>query len=160
MSQNYGYRHVSAEKWALVTAKCEAFVAELQDGLSPITQDQKQRAVRMGDGSIAFVEQAVEVGARNIGMLPRNFDMDELLRDVQSRQRLHALRIELTRVLELVHNAEVAHGSDAMSGALDVYHHTKNSEGLGVEALRKMMGKRFERGPQEAPAGNVPAATA
>lgn len=149
MSQNYGDRHVSAEKWALISEKVEAFMTELGEALSPVTEDQKLRAVRMGDGSVAFVEQAVEVAVKNPGMLPRNFDVDELQRDMVSRQRLHSLRLDLMKVLEKVHNAEVAHGSDAMSGALEVYNFTKSAEGEGVESLRKMMGKRFERSPQQ-----------
>lgn len=155
MSQNYGYRHVSAEKWALISEKVEAFMTELGDALSPVTEDQKLRAVRMGDGSVAFVEQAVEVATKNLGMLPRNFDVEELQRDMVSRQRLHSLRLDLMKVLERVQNAEVAHGSDAMSGALDVYHFTKSAEGEGIESLRKMMGKRFERSPQQEEAAPV-----
>ena len=149
MSQNYGYRHVSAERWALISEKCEALAVEAQDALSPMSEDQKVRSVRMGDGSIAFVEKAVEVATENLGMLPRNFDMDELLRDIESRQRLHALRLKLTRLLEQVQNAEVAHGSDAMSDTLEIYSFTKNAEGQGVDALRRLMGKRFERAPQK-----------
>lgn len=154
MSQNYGYRHVSAEQWAGITQKCETFISELQQALSPMTAEQKQRVVRMGDGSVAFVDKAIEVASENPGLLPRNFDLDELRRDEESRGRMRAMAMKLTRLLEQVQNAEVAHGSDAMAGALDIYAFAKTAgDGEGVEALKRMMGKRFERtGQKEAPA--------
>jgi hypothetical protein len=154
MSQNLGYRHVSAEQWGNVCKLWDDFVNELEKSLSPMTADQKLRVVRMGDGSVAFVEKAMEIATDNPGMLPGNFDLDELKRDELARQRMRSMGMKLTKVLEKVQNAEVAHGSDAMAGSLDIYAIAKTSgDSEGVEALKKMLGKRFERSaPKETPA--------
>jgi hypothetical protein len=154
MSQNYGYRHVSAEQWDRICKMCEDFLNELDQALSPMTADQKLRVVRMGDGSVAFVGKAIELADDNPGMLPGNFDLDELKRDELARQRMRSMNMKLTKVLEKVQNAEVAHGSDAMAGSLDIYAFAKTSgDSEGVEALKKMLGKRFERaGHKDVPA--------
>ena len=32
MSQNYGYRHVSAEQWDAICKKCDDFINEIEAG--------------------------------------------------------------------------------------------------------------------------------
>jgi len=157
MSQNYGNRHVSADKWNAIGQAFGMLQQELKDALSVTTGEQRQRAVRMGDGSVAFVEKAIEVAKQNQDLLRRGFDLDELQRDVDSRKRLHALELQLTQMLEQVHNAVVAHGSDAMSGALEVYSAVKDDDGEGADGLRRLLGKRFVR---TAPKGEPEAVSA
>ena len=153
MSQNYGNRHVSAEKRTAIATALSAFSGEVQEALSPLTAAQRKGAVRMGDGSVAFVEKAIEIGKNNPDLLRRGFDIAELERDLDSRAYLHSLELQVTQVLELVRNAVIAHGSDAMVGGLEVYASVKDDEGEGVNALRKLLGKRFERaGHKDVPA--------
>jgi hypothetical protein len=145
MSQNYGNRHVSAEKWDAIDARFVELQREVKDAVSVISGEQRQRALRMGDGSVAFVDKALEVARQNPGLLRRSFDIDEFQRDVESRRRLHAFEMQLTQMLEQVRNAAIAHGSDAMSGALEVYASVKDDEGDGADGLRRLLGKRFVR---------------
>lgn len=155
MSQNYGSRHASAEEWNSVNASVDAFNQRLVQMASPMTADQKQRAVRMGDGSVAFVDKALEVAEGNPGILTRAFDLEEVKRDRASAAQFRNLRLKLLQAIELCQNAEIAHGSDAMAGALDIYHFAKAADGVGVgvDAMRKLMGKRFERaGHKDVPA--------
>lgn len=149
MSQNYGYRHVSADQWNSIGVKVDELMNEVTQMASPMTADQKQRAVRMGDGSIPFVDKAIEIADGNPGILPRWFDLDEVKRDRFAADRFRSLRLKLMQLQELCANAEVAHGSDAMAGGLDIYHFAKSAEGVGVDSMRKLLGKRFERGPQK-----------
>jgi ribosomal 50S subunit-associated protein YjgA (DUF615 family) len=144
-NQNYGNRHVSAEQWNIIGLAFGTLQQELRDALSVTTGEQRQRAVRMGDGSVAFVEKSIEVAKQNQDLLRRGFDLDELQRDFESRKRLHALELQLTQMLEQVRNAVVAHGSDAMAGALEIYGAVQDDEGEGADALRKLLGKRFVR---------------
>lgn len=110
-----------------------------------MTAEQKLRAVRMGDGSVAFVDKAIELGDAHPDMLPRSFDMDELKRDRFAAAQFRSVRLKLMQAIELCQNAEVAHGSDAMAGALDIYNFAKAAKGEGVDAMRKLLGKRFDR---------------
>lgn len=143
--QNYGNRHVSAETWGAIGLSYDNFLAELKVALSSMTGDERKSAVRMGDGSVPFVEHARVIGKENPDLLRRGFDMEEFERDVETRKRLHDLELRMTQTLELVRNAATAHGSDAMVGALEIYAAVKDDEGEGVALLRKLLGKRFER---------------
>jgi hypothetical protein len=151
MTQNYGNRHVSAEQWDAIGLAFGNLQQAIKNALSVITGEQRQRAVRMGDSSVAFVDKALEVARQNPDLLRRGFDIDEFQRDVESRRRLHALEMQLTQLLEQVRNAAIAHGSDAMSGALEVYSSVKDDDGDGADGLRRLLGKRFVRtAPKEA----------
>ena len=86
MSQNYGNRHVSAEKWDAIDARFVELQREVKDAVSVISGVQRQRVLRMGDGSVAFVDKALEVARQNPGLLRRSFDIDEFQRDAESRQ--------------------------------------------------------------------------
>jgi len=145
MSQNYGNRHVSAEQWDAIDARFVELQREVKGAVSVISGEQRQRVLRMGDGSAAFVDKALEVARQNPGLLRRNFDINEFQRDVESRRRLHAFEMQLTQMLEQVRNAAIAHGSDAMSGALEVYASVKDDDGDGADGLRRLLGKRFVR---------------
>jgi hypothetical protein len=154
---NYGYLHVSSEQWDRVVKMCDDFLAKLDSALSPITAEQKHRVVRMGDGFVAFVGKAIEIADDNPGMLRGNFDLEELKRDELARQRMRSLGMKLTKGLEKVQNAEVAHGSDAMAGSLDVYAFAKAAgDSEGGEELKKMLGKRFERSTPKEKAAPAP----
>lgn len=96
-------------------------------------------------GSVAFVDKAIEVADAHPDMLARSFDMDELKRDRFAAAQFRGMRLKLMQAMELCQNAEVAHGSDAMAGALDIYNFAKAARGEGVDAMRKLLGKRFER---------------
>ena len=70
MTQNYG-NHVSAEQWNTIGLAFGTLQQEVRDALSVTTGDQRQRAVRMGDGSVAFVEKSIEVAKQNQELLRR-----------------------------------------------------------------------------------------
>ncbi|BDU18057.1 hypothetical protein [Lysobacter auxotrophicus] len=64
---------------------------------------------------------------------------------------------KLTRLLEQLRNAETALGSDVMVTAREGYAVLKAvGKGDGLEALKKLLAKRFASGPRE-PAAKVPA---
>jgi hypothetical protein len=153
MSQNYGSRHASAAEWSDFNQQVDSISTRIQQMASPMTADQKQRAMRMGDGSVAFVDKAIEIADSNLEMLPRAFDLDEVKRDRYAAAQFRGLRLKLMQMLELCTNAEIAHGSDAMAGGLDIYAFAKSAEGAGVDTMRKLLGKRFERaGHKDVPA--------
>jgi len=132
-------------KWTTIGLALGTLQQQVRDVLSVTTGEQRRRAVHMGDDSMGFVEKSIEVAKQKQDLLRRGFDLDELQRDFDSRKRLHALELQLTQLLEQVHNAVVAHGSDAMSGALEIYASVQDDDGEGADALRKLLGKRFVR---------------
>ena len=145
MAQNFAATHLSNEQWAAVDAAIDQLTAALEPALVALSTDQRQRVVKMGDGSEAFCRTALDVIAQNAGLMPRNFDIDEMRRDLASHDALSARVVRLTRLLEKAHHTDMALGSDAMVAALEGYAFLKTAgKHEGVDALKKLLGKRFD----------------
>ena len=145
MSQNVMSRHLAADQWALIDDAIKNLIDALEPALVALTADQRQRIVKMGDGSEAFCRKALDVISENVELMPRNFDVEEMRRDLTSHDALHTRIVRLTRLIEKAHDTDMALGSDVMVAALEGYSFLKTSgKAEGVDALRKLLGKRFE----------------
>jgi hypothetical protein len=145
MSQNVMSRHLAVDQWALIDDAIKNLIDVLEPALIALTADQRQRIVKMGDGSEAFCRKALDVISENVELMPRNFDVEEMRRDLTSHDALHTRIVRLTRLLEKAHDTDMALGSDVMVAALEGYSFLKTSgKAEGVDALRKLLGKRFE----------------
>jgi hypothetical protein len=155
MTQNFVSRHLDDSQWVAVDQAIDALNTALEPLLVAMAADQRRRAVKMGDGSEAFCRQALNVITENIALMPRNFDLDEMRRDLGSHDALHARAVRLTRLMEKVHDTDTALGSDAMVAALEGYTFLKAAgKGEGIDTLRKMLGRRFDNNghkPEAAP---------
>lgn len=145
MSQNVMSRHLAADQWALIDDAIKNLIDALEPALVALTADQRQRIVKMGDGSEAFCRKALDVISENVELMSRNFDVEEMRRDLTSHDALHTRIVRLTRLIEKAHDTDMALGSDVMVAALEGYSFLKTSgKAEGVDALRKLLGKRFE----------------
>jgi hypothetical protein len=161
MTQNFASRHLDDSQWVAVDQAIDALNTALEPLLVALAADQRRRAVKMGDGSEAFCRQALNVISENIALMPRNFDLDEMRRDLHSHDALHARAVRLTRLMEKVHDTDTALGSDAMMAALEGYTFLKAAgKGEGVDTLRKMLGRRFDGNGHKAETTVMAAATA
>ncbi|MDR7133406.1 hypothetical protein J2X06_000590 [Lysobacter niastensis] len=156
MNQNYAQQHLSAEQWAQADAAINALTAALEPMLVALSLDERQRVVKMGDGSVAFCRTALDVIAENAALMPRSFDIEEMRRDLASHDALNARVVRLTKLLEKAHHTDMALGSDVMVAALEGYSYLKTAgKREGVEALRKLLGRRFEgNGSRSETSGN------
>lgn len=143
MGQNLASVHYTDEQWAPVDSAINALADAIRGMMVPLGSTARRRVVKMGDGSEAFCRKAADVAADNLGVMPRNFDLDEFRRDLATHDALNGRIVRLTQLLEQMRNTEMALGSDAMVAALEAYSFLKNSEGEGVEELRRMLGERF-----------------
>jgi hypothetical protein len=101
--------------------------------------------VKMGEGSEAFCRTALDVISENASLMPRNFDIDEMRLDLEAHDSLNTRIVRLTQLLEKAHHTDMALGSDAMVAALEGYAYLKTAgKAEGVDALRKLLGRRFE----------------
>ena len=143
MTQNYG-KHVSAEQWNTIGLAFGMLQQEVRDALSvtPVISASARCAWAMARWPSSRSRSRSRSRTRNCFVA---VDLDELQRDFESRKRLHTLELQLTQMLEQVRNAVVAHGSDAMAGALEIYGAVQDDEGEGADTLRKLLGKRFVR---------------
>jgi hypothetical protein len=145
MSQNYVHRHLSSDQWAQIDQAFDVLVQAMEPALVALSPDQRLRAVKMGDGSEAFCRKALDVLSENVAMMPRNFDLDEMRRDLASHDALHTRIVRLTRLLEKAKDTDTALGSDVMVAALEGYAHLKASgKADGVHGLQRLLGKRFD----------------
>ena len=158
MGQNLASTHFSDDQWGQVDAAIAALWTALEPILVPLNATARRRVVKMGDGSEAFCRKAADAAAENLGVMPRNFDLEEMRRDLATHDALNARMVRITQLQEQLRNTDMALGSDAMVAALEAYSFLKNAgEGAGVEELRRMLSKRFEGNGQrsEAPAEPV-----
>lgn len=150
MGQDTCSHETTVERWAAVRESYEAFAGRLAEALSSMTDRQRQRAIRLDDGSLGFVEKLVDIASRNPEMLPPDFDLDGLRRDLEARQRVRSLAMDLIHQLQVL---QAAHGADAMSAAFDI-HADRKTEGDEAKALRLLMGPGFEQATASRPASD------
>ncbi len=112
-----------------------------------INQDDLQTVLRLGDKSRSFVEKAMEVATQNQGFLPRDFDVEEMRKDINLFESLFAVRQALMKLSENVDNTYTVVGSEAYLAALIVYNYAKSSAvgTAGLDGTIDELGKRFAR---------------
>jgi hypothetical protein len=72
--------------------------------------------------------------------------------DLAAIDKLRPRMLRLSRLSERASDTDIALGSDVMTTALQVYGLLKlTGAGEGLEAMRRDLGTRFERGPRMAP---------
>ncbi|ALN57209.1 hypothetical protein GLE_1857 [Lysobacter enzymogenes] len=145
MRQNLIDLTLSPESLAAIDEALAVLESHLA-GLVALPLEQRRQLTKMGDKSEAFCRQAVNVMNENPGILPRNFEVEALRRDLILLDTLRPRALRLTRLHERVRDTETALGSDLMTNSLEGYAFLKiagKSEGL--EALRQMLSARFNR---------------
>jgi hypothetical protein len=145
MSQNLIDLNLSAESLAAV----DAALTQLETELAPLIRldaDQRRQLTKMGEKSESFCRQAFDVMQQNPSILPRNFDLDAMRRDLDAFDALRPRLVRLTRLFERANDTQMALGSDVMSNSLEGYAFLKISgKGEGLESLRKTLSARFSR---------------
>ena len=134
-------------------AAVDGALKTLEDRLASLidlTPVQRRTLVKMGDKSEAFARKAVEVLNNNPNLLPGNFDLAELRRDLAGFDQLRSRLMRVARIHERMADSQLALGSDVMSATLEGYAFLKVAgQGEGLDAARKALAVRFSRGPQK-----------
>lgn len=127
-------------------------------GLLSLDPAHRRQLNKMGDKSEAFCRNAVVAFGENVQVLPRNFDVAELQRDVASLDRLRPRLRRVERLFEKLNDTEMAIGSDLMTNSLEGYAVLKRAgKGEGLDAMRQLLAARFTRGKRTPPAVPEPA---
>ena len=152
MTQNLVTSHLTQEQWVAVDEALVRLQESLQPLLVAVSPSTKKMMMKMGDASEAFCRQALGVMEQNAALMPRGLDLTEMRRDLQSHDELNLRLVRLTRLLEQARDSEMALGSDVMASALEGYAMLKAvGKGEGVEALKRMLSKRFDTTPRPKP---------
>jgi hypothetical protein len=149
MSQNLISLALGPNEWKAIDTTLQTLESQLRS-LIDLSTEQRSKLVKMGDKSEAFCRKALDVLASNPDVLPRNFHLAEMQRDLQA---FDALRARLTRVgtlYEKMRDSQLALGSDVMSAALDGYAFLKVAgKGEGLDSARQALAARFTGGPRK-----------
>lgn len=124
--------------------------------LVTLSSEERRKLVKMGDKSLAFVNNSVTAAQSNREILPASFDIEELVRDYQLATALTEVLTSMRQLTEQVDDTLLAVGSEAMSSSLTVYDYVKTAarKTPGLKTLAEQLGERFKaiRGRQTKPA--------
>ncbi len=89
--------------------------------LVALSAEERHELPKMGDRSQAFVHKTVEVAREHPEVLPEDFDVEGLARDVALYDALQPIVFAIMQLQELLVDTITAAGSDAYVTALQVY---------------------------------------
>jgi hypothetical protein len=114
--------------------------------LITLSTEERRKLVKMGDKSLAFVNNSITAAQSNREILPATFDVDELVRDYQLAATLTELLISMQQLTEQVDDTLMAVGSEAMTSSLTVYDYVKTASKKtpGLKTVAEQLGERFK----------------
>ena len=146
MSQNLISFQPSPADLTAVDAALKTLEEKLA-GLIDLSIEQRSTLMKMGDKSEAFCRKAVEVLGNNPGVLPANFSLAELKRDLAGFDTLRPRLVRIEKLYEKMRDSQLALGSDLMTGSLEGYAFLKVAgKGEGLDTARQALSARFSRG--------------
>jgi hypothetical protein len=116
---------------------------------------ERQRLLKAGDRSQAFISKASEVGQHIVDHLPGSLDLGEMRKDVALRGRLYPVMLAISTLAEKLSDTYALVSSEAYAAALVIYRTAKTVKGgEGLEQAVAELGSRFERRPARAAAAS------
>jgi hypothetical protein len=114
--------------------------------LVTLSAEERRKLVKMGDKSLAFVNNSVTAAQSNPEILPASFDVDELVQDYQLATALTELLTSMRQLTEQVDDTLLAVGSEAMRSSLTVYDYVKTAakKTPGLKTIAEQLGERFK----------------
>ncbi|ARV57889.1 hypothetical protein BZZ01_03890 [Nostocales cyanobacterium HT-58-2] len=114
--------------------------------LITLSTEERRKLFKMGDKSLAFVNNSLTAAQSNPDILPASFNLQEFVRDYQLAATLTELLISLHQLSEQVDDTLLAVGSEAMSSSLTVYEYVKTAakKTPGLKSLAEQLGERFK----------------
>ncbi|WP_017655935.1 hypothetical protein [Fortiea contorta] len=114
--------------------------------LITLSNQERRKLLKMGDKSLAFVNNSVTAAQSNGDILPASFDVEELVRDYQLATALTEVLISMRQITEQVDDTLLAVGSEAMASSLTVYDYVKTAakKTPGLKTVAEQLGERFK----------------
>ncbi|MGN8060290.1 hypothetical protein ACTJK4_01390 [Ralstonia sp. 22111] len=148
MSQNLISLQLSTTDLAAVDSALKMIEDKLT-GLIDLSIKQRRFLNKMGDKSEAFARMAVEVLGNNPNVLPANFNLAEVRRDLAAFDQLRSRLVRVNRIQERMADSQLALGSDVMNAVLEGYAFLKVAgKGEGLDTARKALSARFAKSPR------------
>ncbi|MEH2108283.1 hypothetical protein [Nostoc sp.] len=114
--------------------------------LITLSTEERRKLVKMGDKSLAFVNNSITAAQSNREILPATFDVEELVQDYQLAAALTELLTSMQQLTEQVDDTLMAVGSEAMTSSLTVYDYVKTASKKtpGLKTVAEQLGERFK----------------
>jgi septation ring formation regulator EzrA len=114
-----------------------------------VTLSPKERKAlhKMGEKSVSYVQQCLQVAKSNPTILPRDFDVAEFERDVNLATSLLAILTPIQQLCEELDDTLMAVGSEAITESSVVYAQAKLAAKRtpGMKTVAEQLGQRYKR---------------
>jgi hypothetical protein len=122
-----------------------------------LTPKQRQALATVGDKSLAFVSQAVELCIANPEILPRAIDVAETSTKADAHANLVRLEARIEQTLEAVRDVRIQFGNELYAVSLAVYELTgRPFLGAGMKTGRSTLERRFKKAKAANPVSPAP----
>ena len=108
-----------------------------------------KRLARIGLKSESFAREALSLARVHPELLPRALDLERMAANLQSRDQLRELLVQLEQLTARVRAAVVLHGVDAYADGLTVYHSLQRHGDDTVREATGKLGRIFRRGGKQ-----------
>ncbi|MBD2101929.1 hypothetical protein [Leptolyngbya sp. FACHB-261] len=144
-----GYQNISASVSDTDRQEMKAALRVIEKKLAfliTLSPAERRALLKMGDKSLAFVNNSLAAGQDNPDILPASFDLEEFERDYQLIIALSEVLRGLRQLTEQVDDTLMAVSSEAMRSSLTVYDYVKTAAKTrpGLKALAEQLGERFK----------------
>jgi len=115
--------------------------------LVALTPDERQNLPKMSDGTLPFVQKALDYAMTNKQFVPAYIDLGELQIDVEATKVLLDIQRPLNQLTELLNDTVMLCGSEAYIASLGFYNSVKQASKMkvqGAEPVYKDLLHRFE----------------
>jgi hypothetical protein len=143
---------LSAEKKAIIDDALNKLYSELMPNLVTLTAEQRQEMLKMGDKTLAFVQNSIKHADTTPSLVPSYLDMDEMKKDLAATEELRPIMLKMENLFNAVVDTYMVAGSEAYGGGLLFYNSVKG--GLkanipGAEEAYEDLRKRFPGRPSK-----------
>jgi hypothetical protein len=143
------YQNISATLTAEKLKEIKSAIASIQANmpfLISLTTDERRKRFKMGDKSLAFVSNSLNVTQNNSEIVPASFDVAEFAKDYQLVVALTEVLGLLEQLTEKVDDTLMAVGSESLASSLLVYDYVKTASKHtpGLKSVADLLGERFK----------------
>jgi hypothetical protein len=143
------YNNISAELSPQDLADIQAAIETIASKLPflvNLTAAERRQLFKMGDKSLAFVNNSIVAARQNQEIMPSSFDLPELNRDFELAKALNDVLSNLKKITEEVDDTLIAVGSEAMRSSLNIYDYVKAAakHQPGLKSVAEQLGERFK----------------
>ena len=143
------YQNISATLSEAELQEIKAALQTIQQKLPfliTLSAEERRKLFKMGDKSLAFVNNSLMAAQSNPDILPASFNVGEFVKDYQLATSLNEVLLGLQQLSEQVDDTLLAVGSEAMNSSLTVYDYVKTAakKTPGLKTVAEQLGDRFK----------------